>query len=354
MVDIEIEWYEYCLNNGLIDNKHVLKDMPIYIIRDIYEKYNNSNTIETQRYNTSLILDWCELTKVKSNDLILNNLDLPWSLHDITVNSIPIEIVLNNLNRNWNLTTIDYSLLSWDRINKYLNNDWDWRKMHLVNGVDLNIIKSIPNKGWYYTAIVIKFIDVITIEDLFELDDKYVDWNLVSYHINNRFDIVNMFYYKNWLWDVVSSRIKFDNAIKYPRLPWNWSVISKNITFNECINHPELPWDWSVISIKATWDDYICYPNLPWDLNYLSKNNNISFNNLKTLPDWEKNKREFYRNKCIQVDKDEFIRKRMMKRFIRKITEELVKTVLHPDKLNKFMEMGYTPYEFNHIYGNQS
>jgi hypothetical protein len=352
MVDIEIEWYEYCLDNGLINNRNVLKDMPIYIIRDIHEKYHDSWTKEIPRYNRSLRLDWCELTKVKSNEFILNNLDLPWSLHDIIINSIPIEIVLNNLNKDWNLTTIDYSLLSWDRINKHLDKDWDWRKMHLVNGIDLNIIKSIPNRGWYYTAIVIKFIDVITIEDLFDLYDKYVDWSVVSYHINNRFDIVRALFFKDWRWDVVSSRIKFDDIIRSPELPWDWSVISKKITFNECINHPELPWDWSVMSMKATWDDYICYPNLPWDLNYLSKNNNISFNNLKTLPDWEENKGELYRNKCIQADKDEFIRKRMMKKFICKITKELIQKVLHPKRLIKILEMGYEADEISHIYSD--
>jgi hypothetical protein len=318
-MNFEEDWYEYCLNEGLFNNASVLKDMPIYIIK----KYSNK-------------LSWNVLTNVNSYDTIFNNLDLPWVFQSIGNDSNYLEIKLNNLHLNWDLARIDYSLVSWDIISKNLNKQWCWKRMHLVKDINLDIFRSFSCKDWNYTEIIKRFINELTTNDLLLFKNKDVYWITLSNNkeLNNNFNIVYTNKNENWDWGTLSTIIKFDLIKKHPELPWKWDLIS---------------------SYNCTWCDYIQNPDLPWEIDYFEMNRNMTLKNLKTLKNWRliNDNKRCYVLKSLEIDKEEFIRNKMRQFFMKEgICEELVKKVLHPDKLKKFIQMGYESEEFNYIYGN--
>jgi hypothetical protein len=198
-----------------------------------------------------------------------------------------------------------------------------------------DIIKLFPNKLWNYYEITSQLY-------IYKFIIKELDVILWSNHI------------LNWRYLSFCKRIHFKTIYSLKDKNWNWRNLSKrkNITMDNIIKLKEKSWDWNYISgFKATWYDYINNPELPWDKNRIFENKNMTIENLKTIPGFSK---DVYYYNSLDEDKDEFIRNKWQKFFMREsgICEELMKKVLNPDKLNKFIEMGYTPDEFNYIYGN--
>jgi hypothetical protein len=75
---------------------------------------------------------------------------------------------------------------------------------------------------------------------------------------------------------------------------WNWGGISKNpnITMEDIDSYPDLPWDWQEISKNPnlTMEDIDSYPDLPWDWQEISRNPNLTMEFIDSHPtvtwDW--------------------------------------------------------------------
>jgi hypothetical protein len=278
-------------------------------------------------------LSFCDF----SINIIRKYKDKPWYWNYLTGNTIITkeEIIYNNLDLPWDIRLLNYELITWDVISRNLTNNLDWDRMHLVKDVDLNIIRSLPNQFWDYKAICYKYIDDITNEDIISWTKRTpLNWeylisknkiNTELLYLLNDTDVNDWF-----IWFELSCHVKFDIIKKHPELPWQWDVISAN---------------------NCTWNDYIENPELPWVLDDILRNKNITVEKLKTLS-FANN--DLIENKSFKIDKEEFIRNKRRQFFMRerKIGEELVKKVLHPKRLVKFLEMGYESEDFNHIYGN--
>ena len=67
---------------------------------------------------------------------------------------------------------------------------------------------------------------------------------------------------------------------KYPEKPWDWLEISRNpnITMEDIERHPEKPWDWYYISNNPniTMEMIEKYPEKPWSRWGISINPNIT------------------------------------------------------------------------------
>jgi hypothetical protein len=71
-----------------------------------------------------------------------------------------------------------------------------------------------------------------------------------------------------------------DFVIAHPEKPWDWYWLSRNpnITMEDVILHPEKPWDWYWLSRNPniTMEDVIAHPEKPWRWDGLSSNPNIT------------------------------------------------------------------------------
>ena len=70
---------------------------------------------------------------------------------------------------------------------------------------------------------------------------------------------------------------------------WNWDWLSKNpnITFEDIKTSPDSPWNWNCLSSNPdiTFEDVKANSDKPWDWEYLSRNPSITFEDIKANPD---------------------------------------------------------------------
>ena len=79
-----------------------------------------------------------------------------------------------------------------------------------------------------------------------------------------------------------------------PDKSWDWSCLSRNpnITFDDVLAHPNKSWNWIFLSANPniTFDNVLAHPDKPWNWYWLSQNPNITFDIVQTHPkqpwDW--------------------------------------------------------------------
>lgn len=88
---------------------------------------------------------------------------------------------------------------------------------------------------------------------------------------------------------------------------WNWEAVSKNpnITLNDVLSMPNFPWDWRALSHNPniTMKDVLDHPELPWDRQQLQQNSNISVTDIyKWWPQSEINWKKLSYNTTVTIN----------------------------------------------------
>ena len=121
----------------------------------------------------------------------------------------------------------------------------------------------------------------------------------------------------------------FNFIVKHSDKPWDWKWLSgnSNITWEIVQQNPDKPWDWYGLSINPniTMDNVEANPNKPWDWTWLSRN---KFTKEKELFE-------------LRVKHQRFVQEHLF--------EEFVKAYMHPNRINKLLEIGYSIDELDDI-----
>ena len=111
--------------------------------------------------------------------------------------------------------------------------------------------------------------------------------------------------------------------------PWGWHWLSRNsnITMDIVEANPDKPWNWWGLSRNPniTWEIIEANPDKPWDWNGLSYNKST-------------NEKEIFE---LRVKHQMFVQENLL--------EDFVKVYMHPKRINKLLEMGYSIDELDDI-----
>ena len=133
-------------------------------------------------------------------------------------------------------------------------------------------------------------------------------WNTISQNPNVTFEFIEKYIDKNWDWECLSRHpnITLEFVEKYIDKKWNWYTLSQNpnITIEMIIKHNHLPWK--------------IYGGI------LNKN----FNQEK----------EFFE---LRVKHQQFVQDNLL--------EEFVKAYMHPNRIKKLLDMGYSIDDLDNI-----
>ena len=125
---------------------------------------------------------------------------------------------------------------------------------------------------------------------------------------------------------------------------WSWLSCNPNITWEIVEANPDKPWRWYGLSDNPNITMEIVQQNLdkPWNWSLLSANPNITWEivqqNLDKLWDW----------RCLSAntfakEKEMFELRVKHQRFVQEnLFEEFVKAYMHPKRIQKLLNMGYS------------
>ena len=135
--------------------------------------------------------------------------------------------------------------------------------------------------------------------------------------------------------------------------PWNFYYLSKNpnITWDIVEANPDKLWNWYGLSKNPniTWDIVEANLDKDWNWNWLSCNPNITWDIVEANPDKDWNWFRISYN-TFQKEKEVFELRVKKQKFIQEnIFEELVKIAMHPKKIKKYLNMGYSIDELDYL-----
>lgn len=162
--------------------------------------------------------------------------------------------------------------------------DWDVYEMFKNSFVDINDVLYMLN----FLPESIK---------IWKYDNELIDMHMIcknkSINIHDILDHIDML--KGACYTSKNPSLRLEYVDKYTNIIWQRNLLSRNpnITIKFIIDHPNnsdhtnlsIDWDWACISenpgikIKDIYD----YPDLPWNLYYVSKNPNLTFEDIIKL-----------------------------------------------------------------------
>ena len=135
--------------------------------------------------------------------------------------------------------------------------------------------------------------------------------------------------------------------------PWDWDWLSgnPNITWEIVTMNPDKPWDWKELSKnpKITMDIVEANPDKPWSWYCLSRNPNITWDIVEANPTKNWNWEYLSENKFTKERENFELRVRYQKFVQEHLFEEFVKAYMHPKRITKLLEMGYSIDELDEI-----
>ena len=161
--------------------------------------------------------------------------------------------------------------------------------------------------------------------------NQILNWFNISKHPNITWDIVEANPDKPWCWSGLSENpnITMKNVQENPDKPWNWYGLSKNpnITLDFVNANPDKPWNWYGLSENPniTMKNVQENPDKPWNWTWLSLNT------------FKKEKEQFE----LRVRHQKFVQEHLF--------EEFVKAYMHPNRIQKLLDMGYNIDELDDI-----
>jgi len=171
----------------------------------------------------------------------------------------------------------------------------------------LKTIEQHINEPWNWSWYSISRNPNVTLEFIEKYIDKNWCWRSLSRHPNITLEFVEKYINKKWNWECLSRHpnITLEFVEKYIDKNWNWECLSR---------HPNI----TIEMIKK-------YYNLPWDLHVILNRN---FNEEK----------EFFE---LRVKHQQFVQDNLL--------EEFVKAYMHPNRIKKLLDMGYSIDDLDNI-----
>ena len=187
--------------------------------------------------------------------------------------------------------------------------------------------------------------------------DKPWDWYILKYRDDITIDIIKNNPEISYCWSSLSIILKWDIIKNNPQFPWNYSCISRNtnITIDNVLDNIDKPWDWEALS-----------ENINMDNKSIKKTNKWKYPNLFLNPNYKKDKiynTEFIYNYAMNpnlkyedielVNKNniiynqfyynpyftsEFYKKKLVKKFMKKCGEQLIAKACHPSRIKYWHE----------------
>jgi hypothetical protein len=111
------------------------------------------------------------------------------------------------------------------------------------------------------------------------------------------------------------------------------------------------PWNWKYLSYNPniTWDIVNAHPDKPWDWYGLSKKSNITMDIVEANPDKPGDWEGLSYNKFAK-EKEMFEIRVKYQRFVQEhLFEEFVKVAMHPKRIQKLLDMGYSIDELDNL-----
>ena len=161
----------------------------------------------------------------------------------------------------------------------------------------------------------------------------------------------------SYCWSSLSIILKWDIIKNNPQFPWNYSYISRNtnITIDNVLDNIDKPWDWEALSENIIMDDKSIkktnkwkYPNLFLNPNYKKDkiyNTEFIYNyamnpNLKYEDIELVNKNNIIYNQFYYNPyfTSEFYKKKLVKKFMKKCGEQLIAKACHPSRIKYWHE----------------
>jgi hypothetical protein len=294
-------------------------------------------------------------------EIIENNLNYLWSFKELSCHpNIKWEIIKNNPKYIWDFKVISFNPnISWDIIFKNNSYKWDYQTLIYNNNIYWEMINNNPK--------VIKFLKNNLLYDIDILFDK-LDWLLISQdkrlnietinYINNNcyitkkqkelypektnYEIINSFWYINQ----IISNTNFDII----NIEYIQKYIISNIIFNEnlLLNH-NLEINEINYIISKYWNEYLSYnlsknpkiddtffneKNKKYFCNigyYLNPNITLNYiqNNMNNNIYWLCHNHFYYNDYYVSNN----YKKKLVKNFIDKCLEELIKKACRPSRL---------------------
>jgi hypothetical protein len=308
-----------------------------------------SNNLD-KKWNWELISDNPNITW---NDIV-NNLDKPWDWKYISKNpNITWEIIINNSKMPWDWKYISKNPnITWEIINTNHWRKWSFKDFSYNPNLTIENVISKPNKDWDWKYILknLKFdIDYLRKLHIIPLYHRKKLYKYLSFNIN-----IPIEYIKDnpgsWNPGYISCRYNLDwetiiNSMD--KIKYDWNIIAANFNISIEKNHPKndpesiwnpitlsmnynltmeiinknllVGYDWEYISLNPTLDwleDILPNIDKPWNWISLSKN---LFTKSK-IP------------KLLEYYKSENYKKRLVRQFLDKCWEELIKTTCHPSR----------------------
>ena len=122
-------------------------------------------------------LNWKRLSKCSyiTQEIIENNLDLPWSIYWMSLNpNMTLKFVKKYSNWGWNWNFLS-SVIPMKEILSNLDLPWSFMLMSRNNGLTMDIIESFPDKNWDWSSI--SLLPLVNMDVLNKYPKKI--WNLV-------------------------------------------------------------------------------------------------------------------------------------------------------------------------------
>ena len=135
--------------------------------------------------------------------------------------------------------------------------------------------------------------------------------------------------------------------LSYSTMETNWN----QCFFNFVEANMDKPWDWFGLSQNPniTWDIVEANPDKHWDWDKISGNKNITFDIVEANPDKHWDWKSLSKKKFTK-EKENFELRVKHQKFVQEhLFEELVKIAMHPNKIEKYLSMGYTIDELDDI-----
>ena len=157
------------------------------------------------------------------------------------------------------------------------------------------------------------------------------NWTTVSKNHCVTPEFIEKYIDKNWNWWTISlnPNITLEFIEKYIDKNWNWNLLTihPNITLEFIEKYIDKDWSWKKLSEnpKITLEFIEKYNNLPWDIGAIFTRN---FNKEK----------DFFQ---LRVKHQQFVQDNLL--------EEFVKAYMHPNRIKKLLDMGYSINDLDNI-----
>jgi hypothetical protein len=172
---------------------------------------------------------------------------------------------------------------------RHMDKPWKWSDVSKLPSLTMAHVLLLPSDTKWDWIELSRHPNISTKDVLSHLYKPW-DWYGVSRYMTTTMDdVLTLLQHDKPLGLFYLSRnpsITLQDVLKHPELQWDWHFVSsnKNITLQDVLKHPELPWNWHVLSNhpELTLEFVMARIEKPWDWNTICGNTNITVHDMQT------------------------------------------------------------------------